>query len=205
MQTVNGGTAEQQPDKLHQHYLALAERALQHYALGVTIPTFIHHNAGIVFRVEAPTMGRSYLLKLYARRGEGANPSAAQLEVGLRWLAELARETDIVVQTPVPTTTGAFVCQVSATAPEAINCSLQYWSEGVPPNGDFTLQQVRQLGLVMAKLHAHSQQHPILQDLPVLRSDRNALQKASRSYALRWIRPCSQPRDGRCLLQRRPT
>lgn len=38
------------------HSFELAELALQHYALGATHLTFIQHNAGIVFHVEAPAM-----------------------------------------------------------------------------------------------------------------------------------------------------
>jgi Ser/Thr protein kinase RdoA (MazF antagonist) len=175
MLAFNDSSTDPRAEQLHQHYLALAERALQHYALGLTIPTFIHHNAGIVFRVQAPAMGRLYLLKLHTRRGDGTNPSATQLEAGLRWLADVARETDIVVQTPVTTTTGQFVCQLGSDASEPINCSLQYWIEGKVPNGDFTVQQVGQLGALMAKLHVHSQQHPLRQALPARHHDASAL------------------------------
>ena len=58
------------------HYAELAERALQHYALGATQLTFIQHNAGVVFHVEAPTLGQVYLLKMHARVGAGSNLSA---------------------------------------------------------------------------------------------------------------------------------
>lgn len=88
MHTPNGSTTDQ-PD---QQYLRLAESALQHYTLGVTSSTFIQYNAAIVFRVEAPAMGRLYLLKLHARRGVGTNPSAAQLENGLRWLSIISAQ-----------------------------------------------------------------------------------------------------------------
>jgi hypothetical protein len=44
-------------------YVELAEQALHHYALGATQLAFIQHNAGVVFRVEAPAIGRPYLLK----------------------------------------------------------------------------------------------------------------------------------------------
>jgi hypothetical protein len=59
--------ADQPSEEQHHKYLALAETALQQYALGPTTPTFIQHNAGIVFRVEAPMMGQPYLLAISAQ------------------------------------------------------------------------------------------------------------------------------------------
>jgi len=158
-----------------QLYVELAEQALQHYALGATQLTFIQHNAGVVFRVEAPAMGRPYLLKLYARVGAGSNPSAAQLEVGLGWLASVGRETDLVVQSPVVNTVGHFVSQVHTGDTTPISCTLQYWLEGMLPHGDFTARQATQIGAVMATLHTHSQQHPLAQGLPATRHDADAL------------------------------
>ncbi|MEO7909415.1 MAG: phosphotransferase [Roseiflexaceae bacterium] len=160
----------------HDHqYVELAEQALQHYTLGATQLTFIHHNAGVVFRVEAPSLGRRYLLKLYARIGEGSNPSAAQLEVGLGWLAGVGRETDLVIQTPVVNTSGHFVSQVYTSDATPISCSVQHWLEGQLPNGDFSASHARQIGAVMAKLHTHSQQHPLAHNLPATRHDASAL------------------------------
>jgi len=163
------------PAPAQQADLTLAEAALQHYQLGETHPTFIQHNAAIVFRVEAPIQERCYLLKLHTRRGTGSNPSLAQLDAGMRWLAAVARETDLVVQTPVPTSAGRFVCQIATGTSEPVTATLQHWLEGSPPNGDFTLPQARQLGRSMAKLHRHSQQHPQPPEVPALRHDANAL------------------------------
>jgi Ser/Thr protein kinase RdoA (MazF antagonist) len=165
------------PSAEQQRVLTLAEAALQHYALGLTIPTFLQHNAGVVFRVEAPERGRAYLLKLHERIGSGSNPSAAQLEAGLRWLAEIARETDLVVQAPIPTTAGPFVSQVFSTDGMPISCTLQAWVEGEPPHGDLSEQQVRQIGAVMAKLHHYSRQHPVSRDLAAMQHDAVALQR----------------------------
>src|SRR3712207_4869239 len=80
MYTFNDKLAQLTPVGQRRWYLALAEAALEHYGLGSTTATFIQHNAGIVFRVVVPRMGRAYLLKLHARIGGGANPTAEQLE-----------------------------------------------------------------------------------------------------------------------------
>jgi len=160
---------------LIQQYIELAEQALRHYALGATQLTFIQHNAGVVFRVAAPAMRQTYLLKLHARVGEGSNPSAAQLEVGMDWLASVERETDLVVQMPVVNTSGHFVSQVHTSDATPISCTMQHWLEGALPNGDFTAGQAMQIGAVMAKLHAHSQQHPLAHGLPAMCHDASAL------------------------------
>ena len=128
-----------------EQYIELAEQALQHYALGTTQLTFIQHNAGVVFRVEAPTIGRPYLLKLHERVGVGSNPSADQLEVGLGWLANVGRETDLAIQTPVATTAGHFVSQVYTSNATPISCTVQYWLEGELPNGDFSVLKAQYL------------------------------------------------------------
>ena len=158
-----------------QPYTELAEQALQHYALGATQLTFIQHNAGVVFRVEAPALGRTYLLKLHARIGEGSDPTADQLETGLGWLASVGRETDLVIQTPVANIAGHFVSQVQTNDATPICCTVQHWVEGQLPKGDFSASQAMQIGVVMAKLHAHSQQHPLDQGLPATRHDAVAL------------------------------
>jgi Ser/Thr protein kinase RdoA (MazF antagonist) len=158
-----------------QPFVELAEQALQHYTLGPTQLTFIQHNAGVVFHVEAPALGRSYLLKLHTRIGGGDNSTAAQLEIGLHWLARIGRETDLVVQTPVVNTAGHFVSQVHTSGATPICCTVQHWVEGRLPKGDFTAHQAMQIGIVMAKLHAHSQQHPFVQDVPATRHDARKL------------------------------
>lgn len=138
-----------------QTYFRLAHAALQQYALDSATPTFVQHNAGIVFRVS--TRARQYLLKLYKRVGDGDDPSAEQLELGLEWLATFAQTSDVVVQVPIRTRQGQFVGQVGLSSPATpIHCTLQRWVEGNAPNGDFTHHHAQQLGALMAKLHNFS-------------------------------------------------
>lgn len=159
-------------------YLTLAEAALQHYALGPTRLRFIQHNAGIVFRVTAQATGKHYLLKLYKRVGAGSDPSAAQLEPGLRWLAALAQASDVVVQIPIATLHGQFVAQVSLdSAIPPVSCTVQQWVDGHVPDGDFSAQQAQQLGKMMAKLHAFSRTYPQRDHLPAMRHDAQALRR----------------------------
>ena len=160
-----------------QRYRPLAATALRHYALGPVVPTFIQHNAGIVFRVAAPTMGRTYLLKLHDRAGAGANPPPEQLEAGLRWLADLAHGTGLTLQEPVATIAGPFVCQIRDADRGPIPGTLQHWVAGEPPHGDFTARQVWHIGALLATLHAYSHRHPVPTDVPALRHDADALDR----------------------------
>lgn len=156
-------------------YNTLAAAALQHYPIDAYSSTFIQHNAGIVFRVSAHS-GQDYVLKLHMRVGEGNNPSAAQLEPGLAWLAALADATDIVVQRPIATSRGPYVAALIAEpGTVAIACTLQHWVDGRVLNGDFTLPQAQALGTLMAKLHAFSSSYSFDRSLPAVHHDTQAL------------------------------
>lgn len=177
MHATNDASAQPSPGEQVQRYRALAEQAIRHYPLGPTTLTFVQHNAGVVYRVLARERGQVYLLKLYDRIGAGANPPAEQIEAGLRWLAALARDTALVVQTPVMASTSQFVTQVALDDSVPINCTVQQWVEGEPLNGHFTAGQMRRVGALMATLHQHSQRNPLPQDAPALRHDDVALER----------------------------
>ena len=136
----------------------MAKTALQQYPIKYTTLQFIAHNAGVVFRVDSP--GQAYVLKLHDRVGKGVNPAYDQLEIGMRWLAGVAHATDIIVQTPISTSTGAFVSTV-AFEDKSIHCTLQHWLDGDSPNGPFTEHQAQQIGTMMAKLHRYNRSSAI--------------------------------------------
>lgn len=154
-------------------YQLLASRALQHYDLDVRNVVFIQHNAGIVYRVETPD--QQYILKLYKRVGEGDDSEASELEVGMHWLAEMAQATGIVVQMPIATKAGAFVDQIASDSSKPINCTLQRWLNGRLINGDFSPEQVYRIGVLLARLHQHSQHHPVSNLLHTTQHDAEAL------------------------------
>jgi Ser/Thr protein kinase RdoA (MazF antagonist) len=110
------------------------EAALEHYALGPVQLEFIDHNAGRVYRASTRDNGQSFLLKLHLRVGEGANASPERLELGMQWLAGIARETTLVVQTPIASRDATFVSIVEFEG-KSICCTLQQWIDGSPPIG----------------------------------------------------------------------
>ena len=156
-------------------YMSLAAAALQSYPIVPTTTQFIQHNAGIVFRVEAQDQ-HAYVLKLHKRVGMGDDPSAAQLEAGLEWLAACAQHSDIVLQVPVRTRAGTFVAQLHDPAvAQPIACTLQTWSAGEPPHADFTDRQAYQLGVLLARLHTCSRSYPLSPNVPAMRHDSHEL------------------------------
>jgi Ser/Thr protein kinase RdoA (MazF antagonist) len=64
---------------------------------------------------------------------------------------------------------------VRSSDAKPIDCTVQHWVAGELPNGDFSARQATQIGVVMAKLHVHSQQHPLAQSVPAMRHDAGAL------------------------------
>ena len=159
-------------------YLMLAQAALDHYDLGPVDVTFVQQNAGMVFHVITHETNQHYVLKIHKRVGHGNDPTAAELEPGLHWLAAFAHARDVTVQTPIRTRTGPFVGVInvpSATTPVA--CTLQLWVDGRPPNGDFTVQQIAAVGTMTAKLHAFSSTYVIDNDVPATHHDTHALQR----------------------------
>ncbi|MCG6138792.1 MAG: phosphotransferase [Nostoc sp. LLA-1] len=140
----------------------LAQTALTHYDLSNVQLTFLQRSQNTTFRVETPTKDK-FLLRFHAgieTAGEGLQeawkePSAIESE--LLWLNALAQDTELTVPQPVPNRLGEWVTSVATTElGTSIFCSLLQWIEGEHLDGEPTAQQIRQLGILMAKLHQHS-------------------------------------------------
>jgi Ser/Thr protein kinase RdoA (MazF antagonist) len=148
-------------DARHRRALELAHTALRHYALPDAQPVFMHHNGGLTYRVEAPRSGHTFLLKIHAPVGVGAmSPTAADLEARLHWLAVLHQHTDLIVQAPILNQAGGWITWASDPQLSApVLCSLQQWVDGEPPRGDFTLQQLANIGRLLATFHTAGRQY----------------------------------------------
>lgn len=157
-------------------YLPMVKAVLQNYSLGAVKIAFIQHNAGIVFRITSRETGQQYLLKIHKRVGTGEDPLAEQLEPGLHWLAALGQASNVVVQAPIATNTGSFAGQIMLpSSRQPVSYTLQQWVDGDVPNGDFTQQQVYEIGSMMAKIHAFSSTYPLAHNVPAMRHDTQAL------------------------------
>lgn len=159
-------------------YQALAEAALEHYALGAADITFVQHNAGLVFHVITRKTKQHFVLKIHKRVGVGNNPTSEELEPGLQWLADFAQANDVTVQTPICTYTGQFVGHVFLPPDVTpVACTLQQWVDGCLPRGDFSVQQAYALGKITAKLHAFSSTYKLATASSATHHDVHALHR----------------------------
>ncbi|WP_190756710.1 phosphotransferase enzyme family protein [Nostoc sp. FACHB-145] len=140
----------------------IAQAALTHYDLSNVQLKFLGQSQNTTFQVETPTLDK-FLLRFHAgieADGEGLQaawrePSAIESE--LLWLNALAIDTQLTVPQPVPNRLGEWVTSIAITElGTSIPCSLLQWIEGEHLDGEPTAQQIRQLGILMAKLHQHS-------------------------------------------------
>lgn len=146
-------------EQRQERYSALAAAALAYYTLDEPAVTFVGHNAGVTYRVDAPRTGRRFLLKIAEPVGEGDGGRPARVRSMLLWLAALARETDLVVQEPVPNRQGELLTPVFVDdLPAPFYCSLQQWVDGDHVAGDFTPAQTYRIGATLATLHQHGSQ-----------------------------------------------
>jgi Ser/Thr protein kinase RdoA (MazF antagonist) len=135
-------------------YRRLAAAALEHYDLGPAEATFLAHNAGAAYRVETAA-GERFVLKVAEPIGEGGGWAPEGIGTVLAWLAALARDTDLVVQEPVPNRLGGFLTAVAfPDLAEPFHCSVQRWVEGERV-GHFTPDHAHRIGLAVARLHRH--------------------------------------------------
>ncbi len=119
------------------------ETALELYGLRGARARRLRQGFVRVFRVTHPAQGE-FCLRMYDLPADDTGPSDArpgqpslgQLGAQLRWLADLARETDLPVPEPVPAAEdGALTCYAPfGKAPEAPgrHCVLLRWVQGVP-------------------------------------------------------------------------
>ncbi len=144
-------------EHIKEFYLRLAQTVLNRYSFENVRIEFIQHNSGITYRVESFNGKPRFLLKIHEPVGTGQKASLEQIRVRMEWLAELAKTSKLVVQTPVENTNGAFVTEVPVLEIDSsVLCSIQNWVEGEHQDGDFTIFQAESAGAMMAVLHQNS-------------------------------------------------
>ncbi len=164
MSALSNLIEETQPSQRAATYHELAEQAVRVFDVTTQEVTFLGHNSGVAFRVETSD-GARLLLKVHAPQGESEAPSASAILGGLRWLAEMARRTDIPVQTPLPDPTGDMLPPVAFRG-LMLHCSLQRWIEGEQVD-HLSESQAHAVGVLMGRWHTFAGQHEATSDDPV--------------------------------------
>jgi Ser/Thr protein kinase RdoA (MazF antagonist) len=137
-------------------YDALAQVALRAFGVRSQSVTFLGHNSGAAFRVDAYDEGR-LLLKAHAPQGEGEPLSPEAILGGLHWLAAMAKATDTPVQTPLQDSRGGLLPAVNFRD-VMVHCSLQHWLDGQHVE-ELSTAQAHDVGSLMGQWHTFSERH----------------------------------------------
>ncbi len=172
----------------------LALLALRAYPIASPKVTFLRHNENLVFHVRDAQTGLPYLLRLHsplveAFKGERLHPNGIASE--LCWLEALSNQTSLALQRPVRAKDGALVTMTVGEHGD-IPCSLLQWIEADPFPAIPSPKQARQLGAVIATLHAHARTWSVpelferpLYDLKFYRQQINTLIKGVHNGIIR--------------------
>jgi Ser/Thr protein kinase RdoA (MazF antagonist) len=128
--------------------------ALQQYDVEVDRLELVRNSLNGIFH--ARTSDRtSYLLRICLPE----HHDRATIESEIMWLRELARSSEIDTPEPIPARDGAMVVTASADGvPEPRRCVLFSWLRGRDLHRSATPEEFAQLGKLMAKLHAQTDQ-----------------------------------------------
>ncbi len=145
------------PDAQSRLYQDLAEAALSHYDLAVSVPQFLQHNSGISYHLPVSAAGCSYLLKINVPIGTSDAPDVAHLEAICAWLAALDQDTHLAVPAPIANHAGQWVTLLPvAGLAVPLPVTVQHWLEGEIVTDDLSLEQAGAIGGLLAQLHTHS-------------------------------------------------
>jgi len=131
----------------------VALQVLSEYGIEPTGVQQILEASNIIFRVRTKSSG-SYVLRMTSPKScHGAD----EIRSEVAWLHAIAEETDIGVPEPVARLDSEYVSQVIVPgASKSIGCALYRWVPGVMLDDRLTENNVRRLGILMARLHEHA-------------------------------------------------
>lgn len=157
MSEFNDRLVDLTADEQQMRYRQLAAAALDYYDVDDANPVFIQHNAGVAYRVDTKEFSRRYVLKIAETVGDAQDVKPERIRGSMLWLLALARETDLVVQEPIPNRSGEFVTTVHfPDLREPFYCTLQRWVDGERFRGHFNFNEAHRIGVILAQLHQHA-------------------------------------------------
>ncbi len=141
-----------EPNKLHRS--SGLEQALSLYDLprNATVQ-LISRSENEIYKIEAPSGGQ-WALRVQRRGYQSKNTLASEIA----WLVALRQDGVVATPVPIPGLNGEWV-QVAQVhgVPEARNMVLFAWEDGRQPAMEMDLRQYfKTLGVITAKMHAHS-------------------------------------------------
>lgn len=136
----------------------LAELAVTRFPVAKPTLYFINHGENTTFRVEGRD-GKKFLLRIH--RAGYHRPEAIGEE--LAWLDRLGKGGEVTAPRPVRSKRGKFLESVEAPGVDgARQCDLLRWVEGRFVYKSATEKTFRELGRLMARLHASNQKKKVV-------------------------------------------
>ncbi len=130
---------------------AIAERALTEYDISVRRIRLINNISNCTFRIDADDE-RSYAMRINLPKLRTAD----EIRSELHWQEALHRDTDIPAPLPIRTRSGDLVVVIEGRGvPEARVCNLSTWVRGRTLSRTATPENLRRLGDLTARMHAH--------------------------------------------------
>jgi Ser/Thr protein kinase RdoA (MazF antagonist) len=131
----------------------MALAALQRYDLDVQRVRLLSNDLNGIFRLDA-SGGQKLVLRVCLPE---AGHSLPEIRSEMIWLEALSRDTDLGVPQPFANRDGALVTTVEvAGVPQARHCVVFGWMPGPDLADRLTLENVRKMGALSARLHAHA-------------------------------------------------
>jgi Ser/Thr protein kinase RdoA (MazF antagonist) len=131
----------------------MALSALERYDLDVKRVRLITNDLNGIFRLDTFS-GQKYVLRVCLPQG---GHSLEEVRSEMMWLAALRRDTELGVPEPLTTRSGELVTTVQVEGvPEPRHCVIFGWLPGPDLVDRLTLENVRKMGELAARLHAHA-------------------------------------------------
>jgi len=128
--------------------------ALQRYDLDVERVRLLSNDLNGIFRVDTSD-GQKLVLRVCLPE---AGHSLPEIRSEMMWLEALSHDTDLGVPEPLASRDGALVTTVEvAGVPQARHCVVFGWMPGPDLADKLTLENVRKVGELSARLHAHAE------------------------------------------------
>jgi Ser/Thr protein kinase RdoA (MazF antagonist) len=134
----------------------LAASALANYGLaGASPPVLINLSENATYRIEDPSSGRRFAMRVHREGYHSKNAIASELA----WLQALRNDSVVITPIPVSGKDGDLIQSLGHPAmPRPRNVVLFKWEEGKEPSEkDHLTDKFKILGEVTAKMHLHSQ------------------------------------------------
>ncbi len=153
-------------------YETIAKESLKSYSIKYEELVYLGKSDNVAFQVNTIDEGLKYLIKIHTSTNSIKTKNVIESE--LIWLEALAKESNLVIPTPVRNLKEELITEISnINNEEKINVTLYNWVNGEVLNREPTNNETTSLALLMAALHKHTKQWNIPEDFkrPIYDSD----------------------------------